>query len=687
VRAIAGYELVDELGRGGMGVVYRGRDPRLGREVAVKLLPGGAADAEGVARFKREGEALARVQHPHVVRLHAFGEEQGQLYLVMDLVPGESLQDRLERGPLTPTRSVELVRKLALALQAAHDQDVIHRDLKPGNVIVDAQGEPRLLDFGLSKPLDGRSLSVTGVALGSPEYWAPEQASGEKQRIGPPTDVYGLGGLLYACLTGRPPFEVGSMVEAVVAAREQTPEPPSAHAPGVSPDLDAIVLRCLAKAPEDRYPSPAALANDLQRVRGGARIARKRGPQPSRAPLWAGGVIALGALAALGIVATTGGGEPASEAPASVQPVIEVTAPPDGALLFERTVAIEGRLVAGSGPCEVHAGDTKKRVRPGEGKDDFRFSVELKEGRNELTVEVVEARQGGLTGQVVSVVVHYYQAPEWFQQLPEDQRPPLPLPSGLSFKGRSGEYVNTRDESPLVWVPPGTFLMGTDVAELQSFERSQPQHTVTITRGYFMGKYEVTWAQYRSFCEATGRAPPRSPEGFSPGEEHPVVNVSWHDAVSYSHWAGLRLPSEAEWEYAARGGDGRKYPWGNDPPSAELVNVDLSAIGNTSTLPVRALARGASPFGCFQMSGNVAEWVEDFFHPFSGRDRVDPEFREPPSSSQTHDDEMLTPGMRVLRGAGHNAVFDQQALVVVRWPSTAEYVREDIGFRVARSVD
>jgi len=220
VRSVAGYELLDELGRGGMGVVYRARDPRLGREVAIKLLPAARCSETARERFRREGETMARLEHPHIVKVHDSGEEAGQLYLVMDLIQGQSLHDRLEQsGPLSVERAAELTRKLSLAVAAAHRVNVIHRDLKPANVLIDTAGEPRLLDFGLAKALDstGAELSKSGQAMGTPGFWSPEQAIGDRSRIGPGTDVYGLGGLLYAALTGRPPIDLGSFAEIVIA--------------------------------------------------------------------------------------------------------------------------------------------------------------------------------------------------------------------------------------------------------------------------------------------------------------------------------------------------------------------------------------------------------------------------------------------------------------------------------------
>ncbi|MCO5168565.1 MAG: protein kinase [Planctomycetes bacterium] len=292
---VGGYEVRGELGRGGMGVVYRAFDPALAREVAIKVVaerPG----PEEVARLRREGQAAARLHHPNIVAVHGLGEHAGRPYLVMDLVEGEDLAARLRRqGPLAPREAAGLAASLARALDYAHRQGVVHRDLKPQNVIIDREGEPRLVDFGLSRVVDRQSLTATGEVLGTPGYMAPEQANGE--RVGPPADVYGLGATLYALLTGRPPIEGRSTLDVLRAVLEEAPAPPQALRPGLDPALGALCLRCLEKAPAARFASARDLAEALEAwLRGPHRARRRRGGAALGAAL--GGVLgAAGALA------------------------------------------------------------------------------------------------------------------------------------------------------------------------------------------------------------------------------------------------------------------------------------------------------------------------------------------------------------------------------------------------------
>ena len=276
VKSIGPYRIVSEIAAGGMGVVYRALDPALNREVALKFVLNPDASATERKRFAREGRALAKLTHRSIVSVLAVGEHEERPYLVMDLVEGESLEDRLGRdGPLPPETAIEIARKLAVALQHCHERSVLHRDVKPANVILTPSGEPVLTDFGLAKDLAASlrsSVSTHGRFMGTPGYWPPEQALGDLDSIGTHSDIYSLGATLYAMLTGRPPVTGTSLIEILAATTSAEPEPPSHVRSELGVDVDAICLRCLAKAPADRYPSASALAVDLERLQtGGSR--------------------------------------------------------------------------------------------------------------------------------------------------------------------------------------------------------------------------------------------------------------------------------------------------------------------------------------------------------------------------------------------------------------------------------
>jgi hypothetical protein len=259
------YELDEELGRGGMGVVYRARQLSLQRDVAVKLiLRGTLASTDDLARFQSEAAAAGRLQHPNIVPIYEVASHNGQCYFSMQLIEGETLAERLVDGPVAAREAVQIMVKVARAIHYAHTQGIIHRDLKPANILLDAAGEPHVTDFGLAKQLDqGASLTRSGAILGTPAYMAPELASGDRGSIGPACDVYSLGTILYALLTGRPPFQGPSPVDTVLMVLEQDPLPPRLLNRKLDRDLEMIVLKCLQKPPELRYFSAAALADDL----------------------------------------------------------------------------------------------------------------------------------------------------------------------------------------------------------------------------------------------------------------------------------------------------------------------------------------------------------------------------------------------------------------------------------------
>ena len=272
-------ELLEELGRGGMGVVHRARDIYLLRVVAVKrLLHGGSARAEDVARFHAEAASAARLGHPNIVAVFDFGSFEGQPYLVMPYVEGTTLARRLLDGPLPPMEAAGLLAPIASAVEHAHRAGVLHRDLKPSNILIDREGRPFVVDFGLAKRIDlgpDAALTETGAILGTPSYMAPEQASSGRGEVGPSSDVYGLGAILYQMLTGRPPFQGSSPLETILLVLDQEPVPPRVLNPKADPDLEMVALKCLQKRPDLRYPSAAALGEDLDAYLAGRPVSAR----------------------------------------------------------------------------------------------------------------------------------------------------------------------------------------------------------------------------------------------------------------------------------------------------------------------------------------------------------------------------------------------------------------------------
>ncbi len=270
----ADYELIEELGRGDMGIVYKARDANWNRLVALKMLQAGArATAEDRRRFFNEARVAAWLDHPNIVPIHVVGEHDRRLYIGMSLISGPSLDRKLGGFAADPIAPARLVKRLAEAVHYAHECEAMHLDLKPSKVLIDESGEPYVTGFGLNKQFDTNDeLMPSPVVLGTPAYMAPEQVSGPRGRVTTATDVYGLGAILYALITGRAPLGGDFPDETLAQVRDTRPEPPSKRHPWISRDLESIVLRCLEKEPEWRYPSAAALADDLGRYLNGEPI-------------------------------------------------------------------------------------------------------------------------------------------------------------------------------------------------------------------------------------------------------------------------------------------------------------------------------------------------------------------------------------------------------------------------------
>lgn len=271
------YEPAAEIGRGGMGVVYRARQSSLDRQVALKMILRGAlASPEDVARFRAEAEAAARLNHPNIVQVFEVGEHNGQPYFSMQHVEGTTLSRKIADGPLPSREAARLLIPVCRAVAEAHRNGVLHRDLKPSNILIDQDGRPFVTDFGLAKRFPSTedkgnpagatadTLTSTGAIIGTPSYMAPEQAAGQRGRIGEASDVYSLGAILYATLTGRPPFQAASPVDTILLVLEQEPVPPRVLNPGADADLEMIALKCLQKPVDLRYRDADALADDLE---------------------------------------------------------------------------------------------------------------------------------------------------------------------------------------------------------------------------------------------------------------------------------------------------------------------------------------------------------------------------------------------------------------------------------------
>lgn len=310
---LSNYDLVGVLGHGGMGVVYKARHRLLGRHVALKMFqPGRRPTPRELARFRMEAEAIARLQHPNIVQIFEVGEANGLPFIALELVEGGTLAERLEHERLTPAAAATLIEVLARAVHHAHERDIIHRDLKPANVLFGEGMTPKIADFGLAKLMESdpglaHDASRSGEPVGTPRYMSPEQAAGRNERIGPATDVYALGTLLYECLTGRAPFMGSSVIDTLDRIRHDEPLSPRRLERSIPRDLETICLACLHKEPRRRYSTALALADDLGRFLHAEPIRARRTPAWERGWLWCRRRPAQAALVAVAMLLVLGG--------------------------------------------------------------------------------------------------------------------------------------------------------------------------------------------------------------------------------------------------------------------------------------------------------------------------------------------------------------------------------------------
>jgi eukaryotic-like serine/threonine-protein kinase len=309
-KEIGNYEIMSVLGRGGMGIVYKARHRKLGREVALKMvLAGSHASEEQLERFIAEAKAVAHMQHPNIVQIFEVGEHEGLPFFSLEYVDGDSLDKQVRQQPLDPQYAAKLTETLSRAIQYAHDHKVLHRDIKPANVLMSSEGVPKVTDFGLAKRLedaDDAGSTRTGTIMGTPAYMSPEQARGDVHALGPATDQYSLGAMLYEFLTGRPPFMAAKAVDTILQVLKNEPIPPRQLQPKLPIDLETICLKALQKDPTQRYADCTAMANDLQHFMRGEPISARPVGRAERAWRWCRRnplVASLSAVALLGLFA------------------------------------------------------------------------------------------------------------------------------------------------------------------------------------------------------------------------------------------------------------------------------------------------------------------------------------------------------------------------------------------------
>lgn len=657
------YQLAELLGQGGMARIYRGYDVRLKRNVAIKVIDATyRADVEYRARFEREAQAIAQLEHPHIVSLYRYGEVSGLFYMAMQYIDGRDLKTMLAeyhaRGETMPAADVSrIIHEVCQALDYAHSKNIIHRDVKPSNIMIARDGRAYLTDFGLALLAD---TETKGEIFGTPHYMAPEQAVSSKSAV-PQSDLYAVGVILYEIFTGQLPFQDVEPLE--VAMKHLSEEPPLPHEiqPDIDLSLEAVIMMALEKKPSKRPTNGAELAAALDR-------ALKLTPEtPSVLGLQVSNLGADGPPQSPMIAISTKKRElPPAPAAVNISPGQMVAKPttsaPESAMQKSSNRSCLGFLlfillligVIALGVAGFYLVAFQNR-----GTDDFTYLAAHGSWPPTLTPSPTHTPTASATPTATpsptatnrptqtqthtptslptdtataeTAVTETAASPTTTS--PTATPRPTNAPSATPTPGPTPRVLLTReaDGAVMAFIPAATFLMGaTDddpLAEGDEFSR----HEVTLD-SYYIDIYEVTVAQYAVFINELGGYVSRC-NGFlclathfetlnsyltddlvgyiaQPGyENYPINNVTWHGADAYCRWVGGRLPTEAEWEYAAGGGDGRRYPWGDAAPDEALAVFGSPLFATLQA--VDSHPDGRSPFGLYHMAGNVREWVQD----------------------------------------------------------------------------
>ena len=645
-RTLGQYQIIEQIGKGGMATVYRAYQPSLNRYIALKVLSPIHAREEPDfnERFRREAESIANLRHPNILPVYDFGHEQDYSYIAMAYVEGARTLREVMAELLSLSQVADLIGQIAAALDCAHQQKVIHRDVKPSNVLMD--GDWALLtDFGLAKMTEASvKLTGSGVGVGTPAYMSPEQAQGVE--IDCRTDVYSLGIVLFEMLTGQIPHSAETPL-AIVLKRITEPLPiPHTINPDIPEAVERVILKALAREPVDRFASAGAMADALKVAVSEPAVAEAEEPslgylevepwpaeeesaaiEPEapapvrRAFPWkgVGGIGAVAVVSVLCVVVVVVAFMSRDWLTATFGPVVlaptatfTVPAPTDTPLPISTSTSLPS-LTSTAIPVPI---DTPKPSTP--------TSTDTATPTSMSTPTSTPSPTSTST------------------RIPTNTPSPTPTRIPPPAMGELGDtWTRPMDGMVMVYVPAGEFWMGSYDRDPDAYEDEKPRHKVYVD-AFWIDRTEVTNAQYKKCVDAGACSPSFESGSYTRDsyygnpeyDDYPVSVRNLDQTREYAEWVGGRLPTEAEWEYAARGPDGNIYPWGNGAPDGSLLNYNGN-VGDTTA--VGLYPDGASWCGALDMAGNVWEWTQSLhqeypYDPTDGREDLD------------------ASGLRVLRG-------------------------------------
>jgi eukaryotic-like serine/threonine-protein kinase len=644
------YRIDSRISQGGMGTVYRATHVLMDHVCAVKVLHDSMmTDPSAIPRFQREAKAAARIRHQNAISVMDFGITSDKIvYLVMEYFEGQSLREVLERqGPLSLERTAYIIEHASTALQVAHDLGIVHRDIKPDNIMVRTTPtgveEVKVLDFGIAKLKDmsggTEKLTNAGMVIGTPNYLSPEQCRAAE--LDARSDIYSLGIVSYELLSGTCPFSAPTPLAVAMMHTTEAPPALGEKVPGLPKAVEDVVLKALAKKPKDRPQTAIEFAEMFTAAAYGIELPPAQTSGTSRLVTGSHAMrVRTGSIRpSTGSFATDTGRQSATHNTSGQQSI-----PPN-----MRGATPSGPMAAVSSGSQVAVPSGNLGPAPATTV----LSAQAEPARRSLALPIAAA--AFVLVAAVSAAAYYFTT-NGRQPVVTPPQPPIEQP--------------VEPPAGMVLVPAGSFQMGRDGA---ADTAESPLHTRTIP-AFYIDKNEVTNEQYLEFVKAKNYPPPSHwKDGTFPAGQgdFPVVNVTWSDARAYAEWAQKRLPSEFEWEYAARGTDGRLFPWGNEPRTDAAVSKE---IGLKTPQPGGSMPAGVSPFGVFDMYGNVWEWCENTFIPYPN---------SPYNMKETDK------GLKMLRGGSFSSEQSgrDEVTLTTRTAKEPDYKDPKLGFRCAKSVE